>query len=82
MTLSRAGLGLVELTVPPDSPAAGRPVKALELPNTINLVLIVRADQNLTPTGDTVLEPEDRIFALVTDDGDHVLRETILGEGE
>lgn len=82
MTLSRAGLGLVELTVPPDSPAAGRPVRALELPNSINLVLIVRSDQNMTPTGDTVLEPEDRIFALVTDDGDHVLRETILGEAE
>jgi trk/ktr system potassium uptake protein len=82
MTLSRAGLGLVELTVPPDSPAAGQPVRALELPTSINLVLIVRGDQNLTPTGDTVLEPEDRIFALVTGDGDHVLRETILAEAE
>lgn len=82
MTLSRAGLGLVELTVPPDSPAAGQPVRALELPTSINLVLIVRGDQNMTPTGDTVLEPEDRIFALVTGDGDHVLRETILAEAE
>src|SRR5262249_39674721 len=81
MTLSRAGLGLVGLTAPPDSPAAGRPVRMLDLPTSINLVLIVRGDQNTTPTGDTVLEPEDRIFALVTGDGDHALRETILGEG-
>jgi trk system potassium uptake protein TrkA len=82
MTLSRAGLGLVELTVPPDSPAAGRQVRALELPNTVNLVLVVRGDQNMPPTGETVLEPEDRIFALVTGDGEHILRETILGEAQ
>jgi trk system potassium uptake protein TrkA len=82
MTLSRAGLRLVELTLPPDSPAAARPVRELNLPNFVNLVLIVRGDQNMTPSGDTILEPEDRIFALVTDEGESALRETILGESE
>ncbi len=80
MTLSRAGLGLVELRIPPDSPAAGQPIRALNLPNTVNLVLIVRGDQNLTPSGDTVLQPEDRVFALVTGEGERALRETILSE--
>ena len=81
MTLTRAGLGLVELTVPPASPAAGKTVRSLTLPTSINLALIVRGDANLTPTGDTVILPEDHIFALVTTDGEQILRERLLNEG-
>lgn len=80
MTLTRAGLGLVELTVPPDSPAAGRQLRALELPASVNVALIVRGEQNVTPSGETVIQPEDRLFALVTTDGETALRQTILSE--
>jgi len=80
MTLSRAGLSLVELTVPPDSPASGHILRQLELPSSVNLVLIVRGAENITPTGDTVIRPEDHLFALVTEDGGAILRRTILGE--
>jgi trk/ktr system potassium uptake protein len=78
MTLTRAGLSLVELTVPPDSPAAGNTLQALNLPASVNIALVVRGDQNITPSGDTVIEPEDRIFALVTQEGEAALRETII----
>jgi len=78
MTLTRAGLSLVELTVPPDSPAAGNSLQALNLPPSVNIALVVRGDQNITPTGDTVIEPEDRIFALVTQEGEAALREAII----
>lgn len=80
MTLTRAGLGLVELTVPPTSPAAGKTVRSLTLPNSVNLALIVRDNANLTPTGDTVILPEDHIFALVTAEGEQTLRERLLNE--
>lgn len=79
MTLTRAGLGLVELTVPPDSEAAGRTIKSLNLPPSVNVVLIVRGDENLTPSGDFVVQPEDRIFALVRNQGEHALEEIVLG---
>jgi trk system potassium uptake protein len=82
LTLTRAGLGLVEVTVPPDSPAAGKPLKALRLPISVNVALIVRNDRNITPSGDTTIEAEDRIFALVTEDGEAALRRTILSEEE
>jgi trk system potassium uptake protein len=78
MTLTRAGLSLVELTVPPDSPAAGNSLQALNLPPSVNIALVVRGDQNITPTGDTVIEPEDRIFALVTQEGEAALHEAII----
>jgi trk system potassium uptake protein TrkA len=78
--LTRAGLGLVELTVPPDSGAAGHPLRDLHLPSAVNIVLIVRAEQNITPSGETVIQPEDRLFALVTSEGELALRKTILNE--
>ena len=81
MTLTKAGLGLVELTVPPTSPAAGKTVRSMTLPNSVNLALIVRGETNLTPTGDTVILPEDHIFALVTAEGELSLRERLLNEG-
>lgn len=80
LTLSRAGLGLVELTVPPDSPASGRPLRELKLPSSVNVALIVRGDENITPSGDTVIQPEDNIFALVAANGEKALRQTILSE--
>jgi trk system potassium uptake protein TrkA len=80
MTLTRAGLGLVELMVPPDSPVRGRAVKSLNLPQSVNIALIVHGDENITPSGDTIIRPEDRIFALATQEGERVLREMILNE--
>jgi trk system potassium uptake protein TrkA len=80
MTLTRAGLGLVELTVPPESRAAGQTIRALNLPQSVNIALVVRGDQNITPSGETEIEPEDRIFALVTAEGERALREIVLNE--
>jgi trk system potassium uptake protein len=80
MTLTKAGLGLIELPVPPDSPAAGRALRSLNLPSSANIVLIVRDHEYVTPSGDTVIQPEDQIFALATAEGEAALREAILSE--
>jgi trk system potassium uptake protein TrkA len=80
MTLTKAGLGLIELPVPPDSPAAGRALRSLNLPSSANIVLIVRDHEYVTPSGDTVIHPEDQIFALATAEGEAALREAILSE--
>ncbi len=80
--LTRAGLELVELTVPPDSPAAGYALKELNLPSECNIALVVRGEENLIPSGDTQILPEDRIYALVKAEGGKALRRTILSEGD
>ncbi len=80
LTLSRIGLGLVEVTIPPDSPAVGHDIKALDLPSSVNIALIVRGERNITPRGDTVVQSDDRIFALTTEDGERILRERVLRE--
>ena len=80
LTLNRVGLGLVEVTIPASSPAVNKSIRTLELPPTVNIALIVRGDNNITPQGDTVIESEDRLFALTTENGEQVLRERILTE--
>jgi len=80
MTLTRAGLQFVEVTVPDDSPNAYKALRSLDLPPTVNLALIVRGDENITPTGETEIVPDDRVFALVTDEGEAALRAALLPE--
>lgn len=80
LTLTRAGLQLVEVTVPDDSPAAGQTLRSLNLPHSVNVALIVRDDGNITPSGDTLIQADDRVFALVTDDGEAALKNALLAE--
>jgi trk system potassium uptake protein len=74
MTLKNAGLEIVELRVPQDSPVAGKLLRDIHLPRSGNLVLIIRDKQFVTPTADTQLLPNDDVFALVNREGEEELR--------
>lgn len=74
MTLKNAGLEIVELRVPPDSPVAGKMLRDIHLPRSGNLVLIIRDKQFVSPTADTELLPNDDVFALVNREGEEELR--------
>lgn len=79
VTLRRAGLGLVEVNVPPQSPAMGKTLAALRLPGECNVVLIVRGQEDIVPNGESIIQAEDQVFALVKGPGEAALREAILG---
>ena len=74
MTLKNAGLEIVELRVPQDSPVAGKMLRDIHLPRSGNLVLILRDKQFVSPTADTELLPNDDVFALVNREGEEELR--------
>lgn len=80
LQLNKAGLRLVELTVPSDSPVARMPLRELRLPRECNIVLIDRGGETITPDGETAIEPEDKIYALVNDAGEQAMRRIILRE--
>lgn len=80
LQLTKKGLRLVELTVPKDSRVAGMPLRELGLPPECNIVLIDRGGDGITPDGETQLQPDDKIYALVKDEGEKALR-TIILEG-
>jgi trk system potassium uptake protein TrkA len=74
MTLKRAGLEIVELNVPSLSPVVGKKLSQINLPRRCNLALIIRDQEPIFPSGDTELQANDDVYALVTDEGEEELR--------
>src|SRR5690348_5830175 len=74
VTLKRAGLEIVEMTLPPTSPVVGRRLSQVHLPRRCNLALIIRGQEPIFPDGETVLEANDDVYALVTREAEEELR--------
>lgn len=55
---------LVEIDIPDDSPAAGKPVVEINLPTSVFIVLIHRQGKYLTASGDTILEVGDHLLLM------------------
>jgi trk system potassium uptake protein TrkA len=76
MTLKSAGLEIIEVRIPAESPVVGQTLGAVNLPRSCNLALIIRDKQFITPTAEIVLLPNDDVFALVNREGEQALRDT------
>lgn len=74
MTLKKAGIEIVEMRVPPDSPIVGRKLRDLNLSRSSNVALIIRDQQFIFPTADTSLMADDEVFALVNREAEEELR--------
>jgi potassium/hydrogen antiporter len=55
---------LIELDLTASSPSVGKQVVDLKLPITALIVLIHRRGKYMTPTGETILEPEDHLLIM------------------
>src|ERR687883_1631397 len=62
MTLRQGQANLVEVTLPADTPLAGRPVRQLRLPADAALVTILRGGRVIVPQGDDSLEGGDELL--------------------
>jgi trk system potassium uptake protein len=74
MTLKSAGLEIIEMRIPAESPIVGKMLRDINLPRTGNIALIIRDKQFITPTAETQLMSNDEIFALVNREGEEALR--------
>ena len=68
MTLRQGQANLVEVTLPPDTPLAGRPVRQLRLPPDAALVTILRGGRVIVPQGDDCLEGGDELLFVTAAD--------------
>ncbi len=76
MTLKSAGLEIIEMRIPAESPVVGRMLRDVNLPRTCNLALIIRDKQYIIPTAETQINAHDDLFALVNREGEEELRKT------
>jgi len=63
--LARGDFEIVEVELSSRSPVAGMRVREVNLPPKTNLIWVLREEQGHGVTGDTMLEPDDMVVALV-----------------
>lgn len=77
---NKTGLEIVELRVPPNSPAIGRRLREVDLPPDSVVTLIVNErDGALVPTPETVLRANDEIVAVTQPEREQSLRRALAG---
>lgn len=80
LPLERGRISIVEMTVPGDSPNAGRPLYELRLPPDSAIVAILRDGHVVIPQPETVISAGDEVLALSVPESEGALRTAILGE--
>lgn len=78
MTFRQNQANLVELTLPEETPLAGKAVSELDLPRDAALVTILRGDRVIVPQPEDPLEPGDELLFVATADVEPEIR-TALG---
>jgi trk system potassium uptake protein TrkA len=74
MTFRQGQANLVEVTLPGDTPLAGRAVRTLDLPRDSALVAILRGGRVIAPQADDGLEPGDELLFVATADVEEAVR--------
>jgi trk system potassium uptake protein TrkA len=77
MTLRQGQANLVEVTLPPDTPLAGHPVRELDLPPDAALVTILRGGRVIVPQGDHPLEGGDELLFVAAADVETDIRSAL-----
>ncbi|MFT3662591.1 MAG: TrkA family potassium uptake protein [Gordonia sp. (in: high G+C Gram-positive bacteria)] len=70
MTFRQGQANLVELTLPDDTPLAGKPVRKLVLPRDVALVTIIRGRRVIVPLPDDALEGGDELVFIAPDEAE------------
>ncbi|MCM6774365.1 TrkA family potassium uptake protein [Nocardia sp. CDC159] len=79
MTLRQGQANLVEITLPADTPLAGRAVRSLALPRDAALVTILRGGRVIVPQPDDPLEGEDELLFVTSAEAEDELRKALGG---
>ncbi|MFJ1456596.1 potassium channel family protein [Nocardia sp. N2S4-5] len=77
MTLRQGQANLVEITLPADTPLAGKAVRTLKLPRDAALVTILRGGRVIVPQADDPLEGEDELLFVTSVEAEDELRKSL-----
>lgn len=77
MTFRQGQANLVELTLPDDTPLAGKAVRRLRLPRDVALVAIIRGRRVIVPQSDDPLEGGDELVFIAPEESEDELHQTI-----
>lgn len=78
MTFRQGQANLVELTLPDDTPLAGKPVRRLQLPRDVALVTIIRGRRVIVPQPDDPIEGGDELVFIAPEEAEKELQQVML----
>lgn len=81
MTLRQGQANLVEITLPPDTALAGKPVRSLALPRDTALVTILRGGRVIVPQPDDPFEGDDELLFVASSEAEEELRQALTPRG-
>jgi trk system potassium uptake protein TrkA len=79
ITLKHAQLAIVEATVEPGAPVAGKSISEMTFPPDTVISAVLRNGSMDIPRGDTILQPRDEVIALVNRNSEDALRKMLTG---
>ena len=79
MTLRRGGANLVSVTLPDQTPLAGRSVSRVRFPRDAALVAILRGGRVVVPEPDVPFEPGDELLVVAPEEVEADISEVVLG---
>ncbi|TAK34124.1 MAG: TrkA family potassium uptake protein [Chloroflexota bacterium] len=80
LNLKNFGLEIVEVKIPPNSPAVGKRVRELALPSDAILTAVIDQQRGVQIAGgETVLRAEDEIVAITRAESEQILRQVLTG---
>ncbi|EME17594.1 potassium channel family protein [Rhodococcus triatomae] len=77
MTFRQGQANLVEITLPADTPLAGKPVRKMQLPRDAALVTIIRGGRVITPQPDDPIEGGDELVFVASVEVEEQLQEAV-----
>ena len=80
LTLRQGNASLVEVTLPENTPLAGRAVREVPLPREAALVAILRGGRVIVPQADDPLEPGDELMFVAGEDVEEEIQRVLKGE--
>jgi trk system potassium uptake protein TrkA len=80
LTLRQGTANLVEVTLPADTPLAGRAVRDVPLPREAALVAILRGGRVIVPQADDPLEPGDELMFVAGEDVEDEIQRVLKGD--
>lgn len=79
LTLQEGGVEILQLQLTEDSPATGKALGEISLPEDTAIPLLVRHGKPVVAHSDTVLEAEDKLIAVAVASQETALRDFMLG---
>ncbi|MBI5877482.1 MAG: NAD-binding protein [Chloroflexi bacterium] len=78
-SLRGVGAEVIELTVGPGAPAAGRTLKEIQLPDDAIVAMVIHQGEGIVPGGSTVIEADDELVVVTALRSEERVRKLISG---